>query len=44
MPKDMGKVKVLYAFFASGFTGKLCSQASQLPDANTRVWGSEVSQ
>lgn len=35
VPKNTEKTKVLDDFFVSDFTGKLCSQAYQLPRANS---------
>ncbi|GAB0209898.1 mitochondrial enolase superfamily member 1 [Grus japonensis] len=39
---DREKAEVLDAFFASFFTGKVCPQASQVPEHPSRVWGSEA--
>lgn len=36
------KAEVLDVFFASFFTGKVCPQASQVPEHPSRVWGSDV--
>lgn len=37
--KDIIKVKLRNAFFASVFTGKVCSQ---VPEPASAVWGSET--
>lgn len=39
--KDMGKVKVINAFFALVFTGKPSLQESQAPEAYGKVWSKE---